>query len=162
MTRTQHDSGAWPRGEYPLLYLDMILSPKNGRELLGLSLLVAFSVGVLHQWALGSYLYWVYDWFDILMHFLAGLCVSLFSLWLFYFSPLAREAPKNKKAVLFVSLGAVLILGLFWEVFELFIWHTYDEPNFVADTLGDIVLDILGGFVAYRYFVFHFIEINGE
>lgn len=38
-------------------------------------------VATLHAIALSQFLYWQLPWFDVLMHFLGGLLVSLFGIW---------------------------------------------------------------------------------
>ena len=67
-----------------------------------------------HQLAIMWYLYWIYPWFDIPMHFLGGLFLGLCMV---YFFP-----PKelNISSFFKVILG-VLLFSIAWEVFEFFV-----------------------------------------
>jgi len=115
-------------------------------ELLFFSALTAF----LHLVALRLYLYWTVPWFDIPMHFLGGFVIGLLALYLFYVSDWA-EFPKDHLGSIFtMTLGSVLLVGLGWELWELFMGLT-DALNDLVDTFVDLVMDILGGIAAFLY-----------
>ena len=94
----------------------------------------------------------------MVMHFLGGLWVGVTFMWLYSFV-LKKDVSINRR-ILRASFFGVLIIIISWEVFELFIQNNISDPNFLSDTLSDMLLGILGGFVAYRYFIFNFIENN--
>ena len=117
------------------------------KELIFLSILVA----VLHQIALVLFLYWIVDWFDILMHFLGGLTIGIAAIYFFYYSGIFKLHTDKLFYVFFVTLGSVLVVGLSWELWEIFVGFT-DVLNDQVDTITDIFFDIIGGFTAFLYF----------
>ena len=135
---------------------------KERKEVLFVSFALIILIGVLNIWALNNFWYWVYWWFDILMHFLGGLWVGVMAIWVYYLSGLLGKPLITKKNVLILSFVSVLVVGIGWEVFEIFIKETINEPGFIIDTLGDLLFDLLGAFVAYRYFTYHFLENKHE
>lgn len=88
--------------------------------------------------------YWFYaiPWFDMLMHFLGGLWLGLVYLWIF------SSVEPSPKLILKMFL-AVLLVGVLWEVFELFV-HQYlvGDPFDLLDTFSDLFFDLLGAGVA--------------
>ncbi|OGG44433.1 hypothetical protein A2841_00470 [Candidatus Kaiserbacteria bacterium RIFCSPHIGHO2_01_FULL_48_10] len=113
--------------------------------LVGIALL-AFAIFLLQQYALDMYLYWRFWWFDVLMHGLGGVLIGSFALWFFVF-----EFQTKYNRLLLFSLASVLGVGIAWEIFEKVAGWQVDRTlaAYVFDTLGDIVMDILGGFLAY-------------
>lgn len=85
-------------------------------------------------------------YFDIPMHFLGGLWLGWFFLWLFWPSVV------SPKLIWKVVLG-VLVVGVGWEIFELMFVNYVAQNRFdVLDTLADLALDLSGGFFAIWYF----------
>lgn len=104
------------------------------------------------------FLYWKISWFDILMHGLGGLAIGLLSA-----SFLVRfKALLSHKILLacMVVAGAVFF-GFVWEslefVVDFFLGLPLHQPS-VADTLGDLVMDYLGGCLAglIALFIIHY------
>lgn len=83
------------------------------------------------------------------MHMLGGFLISLVTLWLIYFrnSLTGRAEGVSIGALYSIAIGMSLVVGFGWELFE----FNADTPFAVqgtfllADTLGDLVCDILGG-----------------
>jgi hypothetical protein len=101
------------------------------------------SVALLHVVALNSYLYWLYPWFDIPMHFLGGAVAAFgFLSWVG-----ERLVPVRSRAFL-ATLCFVALVGIAWEVFE---WHfkLVETLEYIPDTVGDLFYDLLGGTIAY-------------
>jgi hypothetical protein len=97
----------------------------------------------------GTMFYWYYTiwWFDMLMHFLGGVWVGLFFLYVFY--------NKNKFLEQFlIILSCVLLIGVFYELFEVYV-HNYiaRDPFNILDTTSDIFFDLAGGVFALLYFL---------
>lgn len=119
-----------------------------------------WSIVVLDLLAQYLALYWVFRWFDLLVHFLGGLWVGLALLWLWYRSGYGRalSLPEGYLRPLGIALAAGLAVGLLWEAYEFIIWflsETGVPDNFTIDSLGDLVMDILGALLAALAFV-HF------
>ncbi len=112
----------------------------------------AVVVAGLHYVALTFSLYWTTDWFDILMHFLGGAVIGLGAAFVFFTSgylPVTQQI-RNFALILLVMIFSVLVVGLAWEVWELFAGFT-DRFNELPDTILDIVMDTLGGIAAFYY-----------
>ena len=93
-------------------------------------------------------LYWYYAiwWFDMLMHFLGGLWVGLFTLYL-----LRPESLNN--SLIFKVFLAVFMVGIGWEIFEFVFTNVVaGGPFHLPDTLSDIFFDLSGSVAALFYF----------
>ena len=115
-------------------------------EIFALAIIVAF----FHYLALTFYLYWTVEWFDILMHFLGGALVALLSMFIFYTSGYLNFPKEHFLSVFAMILGSVLLVGLVWELWELFVGFT-DVLVDQGDTILDLIMDIIGGIVAFSY-----------
>ncbi len=106
--------------------------------------LLALSVmAIAHSVFSAFFLYWSYPWIDVPMHLLGGMVVALGFL---TYVPLARMRTRRP---LLVTLGAVLVVGCAWEVFEFHSGITLTERLPVLDTALDLVCDLLGGMAGY-------------
>lgn len=107
--------------------------------------LAALTLAVSHSLALSMYLYWRYPWLDIPMHTLGGATVALGYLTFFEFYP-----PLADRYIRFVpALLLVLVVALSWEVFEVLIGVSLEEPNYLADTVLDVCCGLAGGALGY-------------
>ncbi|MBI2011109.1 MAG: hypothetical protein HYS89_02705 [Candidatus Colwellbacteria bacterium] len=119
------------------------------------------ALALVHSFAAFNNLYRVAPWIDIPLHFWGGALLALFFYWFFYrFRHLLKidEAPFLVSLIL--VLGWTALGGVFWEFGE-FIYDksfTLKPVQFgLADTLGDLFFDILGGltvafFIRLRYY----------
>jgi len=99
-----------------------------------------FFIFVLNLAAMKFHWYYAIPWFDMPMHFLGGAWIAVAVLW-----AMGEKTPFTR------ILLSVLILGILWEIFELFnnrYIGTRDPFDF-ADTLSDLVLDVLGAGTAF-------------
>lgn len=97
---------------------------------------LALILTYLHTQAILHFLYWFYDWFDILMHFLGGLAIAVFLIGFFV---------TERRALL---IGGFFALVIGWEIFE-YLFGLPRESAYVLDTIIDLVMDTLGGALAY-------------
>lgn len=97
---------------------------------------IALTMAVVQQFALEYYWYWTYWWLDLVMHVAGGVVLGVL------------VATYGSRRFVFV-LGAVLVIGLVWEVFEFALGLSIAEPNFVSDTVVDLAMDLLGAVLAY-------------
>ena len=93
------------------------------------------------SYGIGQGLYESIWWWDIPAHLLGGVWVGLFAAWVVQlrsgrFSPL-------------YSIGAALGVGIGWELFEHY-FSLGHNPHFSywADTIKDVVMDVVGGALA--------------
>lgn len=110
--------------------------------------LVVFFIFLLNF--IGSKLHWYYSvwYYDIVMHTLGGLWIALVIFWL-YPVKIKNEFTKH---IFFVLLG-VLMIGILWEFFEIFVNETIAKNPFnFFDTISDIFCDLTGGVLVLIYF----------
>ena len=101
---------------------------------------VIATLAVLHIFALENDLYWKFQWFDLMTHFLGGMWAALFFYWV--------GSSVGRASNLLLVIGGALLLGVAWEFLELAAGIS-NAPNYVSDTTGDLLMDILGAmFVA--------------
>lgn len=108
---------------------------------------------VAHVWASITSAYFFIWWFDILMHFAGGAWVGALAIFL------VRRYSFNIFLMLWLVLGLVVIVGVFWELMEFglnrfggeMMRRIFYQTN-IEDTLGDLVADMLGGLVAFILF----------
>jgi len=115
-------------------------------ELFILAVIVAF----LHYLALTFYLYWTIEWFDIVMHFLGGATIAILAMFLFYTSGYMDFPKAHIGSIFAMTIGSVLLAGLVWELWELFVGFT-DVIEDQGDTFLDLLMDVIGGIVAFAY-----------
>lgn len=109
-----------------------------------LTLITSGLLAYLHVRALQESWYWSFSWFDILMHFLGGVCVALL---IAYILILIRGKLVYDEFIqtAFV-IGGTFVVGLFWEAFE-HIFNVVFDPLQSVDTVIDLLMDTLGALV---------------
>ncbi len=109
-----------------------------------ITILLVSGIALFHNIATQYFWYWLYPWSDLVIHFFAGLWVALTSYWVIRFWRKGQYVQDGARA-LAVTIGAALVVGILWEVFEYQIGLIAYSPWYVNDTLADIFMDILGG-----------------
>lgn len=103
-----------------------------------------FILAVAHSIALQFFLYWTYLWSDIPMHLWGGVVIALG-----YHAGLYALGVRGAYFhSLTATLGAVLLGGIGWEIFEIAIDVPMSE-DYVSDTVLDLILDVSGGVLGY-------------
>jgi len=97
-------------------------------------LLLVSIISALHYFALDNVWYFLYPWLDIFMHFLGGLFISLFVLYL-----------SKSKRVFLISIVSVLLVSVVWELFEHSLGVVRDD--YVLDTIVDFLMGLLGALI---------------
>ena len=111
--------------------------------LFGLAALAAV-VFVLNYIAGLYYLFWVFWWYDVMMHFITGAAVGGFAAW-----GLLRFQPNIPPRTLFwMVFAAIMVVGIGWEIFEYMNGMYVGETRIVFDTVCDLILDTLGALFA--------------
>jgi len=98
----------------------------------------------------GSFFGWyeLLPWYDIVMHFLGGLWLSLVAIWILY------KYMEVRKDAIFSTLLFVLIGAILWEVLEYAIQAIANTPGLLAtmpDSISDVVFGLLGGLLGGLY-----------
>jgi len=103
--------------------------------------------------------FWHFWWFDVLLHLLAGLSIGLISLSVYVLvNRLKGDNLRDLKYILSVTIIAVAVTGIIWELLEFQIdqsWATRISIKQLVvlqigfwDTIGDLVWDLLGAVLA--------------
>jgi hypothetical protein len=115
-----------------------------------------WAIALLHVAAEYYYLYWMYRWFDIPMHFLGGLWVGLAMLWVCFRSGYVPPERAARYRPFVVAVVGGMLIGLVWELYEYVVWVVSGKGlplDYVPDSLLDLVMDFLGTLVAHASFV---------
>jgi hypothetical protein len=107
-------------------------------------------IAVLHYISLEYFLYWTVYWFDIMMHFLGGFLISIFSIFILYSYSDFENLKKHKIFLITLIMGTTLSVGLGWELWEVFVGFT-DTVKDLNDTIIDIIMDMIGSVFAIYY-----------
>lgn len=105
------------------------------------ALLAAFVAIGLHLIAHELYLYWTMKWIDIPIHIIGGIMSGLFVL-------VGLQAGKLKESLIYTLIG-VFMIGIAWEVLELY--YKVAEVDFMywLGTIKDLIDDCIGGLIAF-------------
>lgn len=91
-------------------------------------------------------LYWTTSWADIISHTLGGAMVG--GIFVFMGRILGH------RVVLSQILLFTLIIGVLWEVFEMYTGMTaFTDIGYWLDTEGDILFDVFGSYLTYKYLI---------
>lgn len=104
----------------------------------------------LHLMGMANHLYVTYWFYDIILHFLAGIAVGISTICIAELCGI--EFIKNR---LWITLIIVLVAGISWELFELYFdisGYGYGTHAYNVDTVKDLIMDMLGGFLIYFIF----------
>ncbi len=88
------------------------------------------------------YLYWTYVWLDNVMHALGGFAAAFFVL-------ICIEFLGKRPAKMGIALIGAVAIGIVWEVTEFSFHISRLGPGFISDTAFDLMMDIIGGLIAY-------------
>lgn len=119
--------------EYSLLYV-------------GLCLITVLAI--LNFIAISFYFYWIFWWFDMMIHFLAGLTGGLIAIWFLFDSKLFYRHVPGVSGAIFGALIAIITVGVAWEIFEYVNGLTQSTEAYATDTTYDLIADMLGAVLA--------------
>ena len=123
------------------------------RDKLFISLFALIAViALLHIIAIEYSLYFYLWWFDLLVHFLAGLWVSGLSLWIYFRYGYIKKPVRNIGRALIVVATPIIVISISWEFYEIIIGVPI-EKNYMQDTSIDLIMDALGALTGLIYFV---------
>ena len=124
------------------------------KRLLAISLITILFILVFHYLALSYSWYWTFRWLDIPVHIIGGFWVSLTALWISLKIRHIDGIYGYKRKALLVMLASVLIVAIFWEIFELIIKETsLYNTGYWRDSLSDVFNSFVGGMMAFLYFI---------
>ena len=104
--------------------------------------LVSAIFAATHAVAVNGYFYWVYWWFDILMHFWGGLLIAL------GVTTLSTFRRFDFKPTYKLVFGVAILIVTAWEVFEWMLGVTSPQTYWL-DTSVDIFLGLGGALLGH-------------
>ena len=107
-------------------------------------------IGASDFFANTLYLYWTVWWYDMLMHFISGVCVGMATVLVIqYFS----HEEIGFKELIKIGIISSFVVGILWEFFELYFEATTlaDGVIYYRDTSSDLILDVCGGILGVIY-----------
>jgi len=102
-------------------------------------------LALVHITALEFFLYWKYLWLDIPMHILGGICIAFGISVLPFFR--ITVPPRFQTLSGYASMA--LLVGVFWEIFEVAIGIPFTEEGFIFDVILDLCMGVLGAIIGY-------------
>ena len=114
------------------------------------ALFLSAVLSILNLLGLHFYFYWIYWWFDVVMHFMAGIIGGLATYWVLvhsgFFWKQGKGSPRLQILAVFIC---VFIVGVAWEVME-YVSHTAgsSQESYAVDTMNDLILDSAGAIIA--------------
>ena len=87
----------------------------------------------------------------MVVHFLAGGVVAMATL--LFWPHINKVKIHTTSQIIFVAIMGTIIIGLLWEIYELYFHITFlsDGIMYTTDTISDLLMDISGGFVGAVY-----------
>jgi len=126
------------------------------KKLLTYLAFLIFFIFAVNYAAMKFYWYFSIWYFDMPMHFLGGFWVGLALLWFFSlkeFSLPERLFGRAGFKIIFKIILGVFLIGIFWELFEVFVDKTIAQNSFnLLDTVSDMCFDLAGGGLSIIYF----------
>lgn len=118
------------------------------------SLIALIFLAVMHFIGIKFEIYFHFEKYDIPMHILGGLWISLTAFWLAPFLLKDCSITNYKTKSLILGLISVTILAVAWEIFELaFNITSVSDQIFIEDTVGDFLCAFIGLLIGYIYFL---------
>jgi hypothetical protein len=130
--------------------MEQDVNKKIARRLLRDAFVLLVIVGVMDLVALKLDFFWTLHYYDSVVHFLAGICVGLGTVW---FAMSTTKTEMTRRRVFTVTLVGAVIVGIVWEIFEVTNGITFlaDGIHYLTDTGSDLLMDVCGGLVAGWY-----------
>lgn len=110
---------------------------------------VAWAFTMIYEW---HFYYW---WVDMILHFAGGFWVLVLARYVANHYNIEMSGAHRDVARFLVFISFVAFVGILWEFFEFILdrYITFTGFTYLArvfeDTLLDLVLDILGGTIAF-------------
>ena len=128
--------------------------------------IVLVIVAVLVFLGLFLFWYWRIPEFDLLVHFLGGVWSGGMAIWFSRSFKVLRVFLSAQKNVYILSIVAVFIIGIGWEIFEILAGNSViGEDGFWMDTVTDLIADLFGAWAIAYYFLakrYDILENNTE
>lgn len=105
----------------------------NNNKLALITLISLSALYLLHLFGISNHLYLNIWYYDLIAHFLGGICLALSALYIL----------KSPKHIIWITF----VLGIVWELYEIYFnltGHPFGSYEYNIDTIKDLILDTLG------------------
>ncbi len=121
----------------------------SSKSVLYSTLVLAIVTATMYFMGMSLYLFWVYWWYDVLMHFLVPLTGGFGIYWgLFHSGLIFRQRFESRALTIIFVFVCVMVIGVGWEVYEYAFDITDSHEGYMADTVNDLLLDSSGALLA--------------
>ncbi len=97
-------------------------------------------------------LYFYYRWIDIPVHFLGGFFLAGLYFYVVYSNPRTRRwirIERKPRNVFTTTVLLVLATAIAWEIIEFIVGRTVISPAYWPDTIIDVAVGTLGGYIFF-------------
>ena len=114
-----------------------------------------FTIAVIDAMALRYHLFYTYRWFDIPLHLLGGLWVSLSILWYYFIFRQGKAQIQEEREMFIFALSGTFAVALAWELFEYTVnaYIVLDKYDMI-DTFKDLSMGMIGATIGARIFIY--------
>lgn len=118
------------------------------------SMVVLVIVVGLHLAGSHYFWYWLYPWFEVIVHILAGVWIASLFLWLASCFNQIDSMKEYRTKSLLIALVSAALIGVVWELLEYFGQLNFvNADSYRFNTAMDLLNDVIGGVLAYLYFI---------
>lgn len=110
--------------------------------------LLVWTILITHLIGVHFSLYWTLSWFDLLLHTLGGLFLSLVTA--LFFRRRSGAFP-SRSVFLRTLILATLLVGIGWEVFEYALDVAFAGKHYAVDTTTDLLADFAGALLGFLF-----------
>lgn len=122
---------------------------KSKRNILSLLASSAIFLCVVNFIAIKGLWYYLFWYFDMMMHFIGGITVLLLLVYIFY-----DKIQSAKKFPVWQLLAALFIIGFGWELYEQVVANLISHnPQIYLDSISDLFFDVAGGIFGLLYII---------
>jgi len=121
----------------------------TSRGILYTALILSIIFSLLAFAGIAFYFYWIYWWYDVMMHFFAGIIAGFATYWVLFCSRhFLSHLSLSLVAKMTVVVLCFLVVGVVWEALEYITGTAFPGGNYLYDTVSDIVLGVIGSVLA--------------
>src|SRR3989344_54844 len=110
------------------------------------AIILFLTIATLYLVAEFFYLHWTLWWYDVILHLISGGLIGIVVV--FLWSDYYNASYNQKLKIISTTLILALVIGVFWEIFELYFDKTSLSHgiSYKRDTASDLIADITGAF----------------
>lgn len=118
----------------------------SDKSILYTTLVLAVIGGIMYFLAESFYFYWIYWWYDIVLHFIVPMAGGFGIYWGIFRSGLIFRRTFSGTLVPFtIVFSCVMAVVIGWEMFEYINGMTDSTEGYRLDTINDLIFGGIGG-----------------